>query len=60
MRFADGGAEAMHGNWGPDAATRHWHLEPRETLAGVLFHYEKVAQHTDEPLRSPSPGTAIA
>ena len=48
VRFAEGGAEAMHRNWGPDAATRHWHLESGETLAGVLFHYEEVARHTDE------------
>src|SRR3712207_644016 len=47
-RFAEGGAEAMHRNWGPDAQTRHWHLAPGETLAGVLADYEEVARHTDE------------
>jgi hypothetical protein len=47
-RFAEGGAEAMHRNWGPDAQTRHWHLAPGETLAGVLADYEAVAQHTDD------------
>jgi hypothetical protein len=47
-RFAEGGAEAMHRNWGPDASTRHWHLAPGETLAGVLAEYEVVARHTDD------------
>src|SRR3712207_8649130 len=44
-RFAQGGAEAMNRNWGPDAYTRHWHLGPGETLAGVLADYEAVAEH---------------
>jgi uncharacterized damage-inducible protein DinB len=48
VRFAEGGAEAMHRNWGPDAATRHWHLTTGETLAGVLADYEVVARHTDD------------
>ena len=48
MRFAEGGAEAMHRNWGPDAWSRHWHLQDGETLAGVLAEYEEVARHTDE------------
>jgi hypothetical protein len=48
VRFAEGGAEAMRRNWGPDAWSRHWHLEPGETLAGVLAEYEEVARHTDE------------
>jgi uncharacterized damage-inducible protein DinB len=48
VRFAEGGAEAMHRNWGPDASTRHWHLTGGETLAGVLDDYDAVAQHTDE------------
>jgi Protein of unknown function (DUF664) len=48
VRFAEGGAEAMHRNWGPDATTRHWHLAPGETLAGVLADYEAIARHTDE------------
>ena len=47
-RFAEGGAEAMNRNWGPDAWTRHWHLQGDETLAGVLDMYEEVARHTDE------------
>jgi hypothetical protein len=38
----------MHRNWGPDAATRHRHLAPGETLAGVLSDYEEVARRTDE------------
>ena len=46
--FAEGGAEAMHRNWGPDAFSRHWHLAPGETLAEVLADYEEVARHTDE------------
>ncbi len=47
-RFAEGGAEAMNRNWGPDAYSRHWHLAHGETLAGVLADYEAVARHTDE------------
>ncbi|MGY1821654.1 DinB family protein [Geodermatophilus sp. SYSU D00079] len=47
-RFAEGGAEAMHRNWGPDAAARHWHLARGETLAGVLTDYEQVARRTDD------------
>ena len=47
-RFAEGGAEAMNRNWGPDAYTRHWHLQQGETLAGVLADYEAVATRTDE------------
>ena len=48
VRFAEGGAEAMNRNWGPDVYTRHWHLQAGETLAGVLADYEAVARHTDE------------
>jgi hypothetical protein len=48
VRFAEGGAEAMHRNWGPDMQSRHWHLQQGETLEAVLADYEKVAQHTDE------------
>jgi hypothetical protein len=48
VRFAEGGAEAMNRNWGPDAWSRHWHLQGDETLAGVLADYEEVARHTDE------------
>ena len=48
VRFAEDGAEAMNRNWGPDADTRHWHLQQGETLAGVLAGYEAVAAHTDE------------
>src|SRR3954449_5067590 len=47
VRFAEGGAEAMRRNWGPDAWSRHWHLEDGETLAGVLSDYEAVGLHTD-------------
>jgi uncharacterized damage-inducible protein DinB len=47
-RFAEGGAEAMNRNWGPDAFSRHWHLTGGETLASVLADYEAVAQRTDE------------
>jgi hypothetical protein len=47
-RFAEGGAEAMHRNWGPDVQTRHWHLTRGETLAAVLAEYEAVAARTDE------------
>ncbi len=48
VRFAEGGAEAMRRNWGPEAWSRHWHLEAGETLAGVLAEYEEIARHTDE------------
>jgi uncharacterized damage-inducible protein DinB len=48
VRFAEGGADAMNRNWGPDASTRHWHLTRGETLAGVLAEYEEVARRTDE------------
>jgi len=48
VRFAEGGAEAMNRNWGPDAWSRHWHLQDGETLDGVLAEYEEVARHTDE------------
>src|SRR3954452_9457748 len=43
VRFAEGGAEAMNRNWGPDVYMRHWHLQEGETLAGVLADYEGVA-----------------
>jgi hypothetical protein len=52
VRFAEGGAEAMRRNWGPDAWSRHWHLQDGETLAGVLAGYEEVAAHTDEVVAS--------
>ena len=48
VRFAEGGAEAMNRNWGPDAYMRHWHLQQGETLAGVLADYEAVAARTDD------------
>src|SRR5687768_4043050 len=48
VRFAEGGAEAMNRNWGPDVYMRHWHLRQGETLEGVLADYEEVARHTDE------------
>jgi hypothetical protein len=48
VRFAEGGAEAMNRDGGPDAYIRHWHLQPGETLDGVLADYEEVARHTDE------------
>jgi uncharacterized damage-inducible protein DinB len=48
VRFAEGGAEAMNRNWGPDVVARHWHLGSGETLASVLAGYETVARHTDD------------
>jgi hypothetical protein len=48
VRFAEGGAEAMNRNWGPDVQSRHWHLQQGETLDAVLAEYEEVARHTDE------------
>ena len=52
VRFAEGGAEAMRRNWGPDAWSRHWHLQSGETLAGVLADYEEVARRTDDLVAS--------
>src|SRR5687768_5506393 len=52
VRFAEGGAEAMRRNWGPDVQSRHWHLQHGETLAGVLAEYEEVARHTDDLVAS--------
>ncbi len=52
VRFAEGGAEAMNRNWGPDAFMRHWHLHEGETLAGVLADYDAVAARTDELVAS--------
>ena len=52
VRFAEGGAEAMNRNWGPDVVARHWHLQTGETLAGVLADYEAVAARTDELVAS--------
>ena len=40
-------AEASPENW-----AREWVLEPGETLAGVLAHYEEVAARTDELVRT--------
>lgn len=48
VRFAEGGAEAMNRNWGPDVLSRHWHLAHGETLTGLLADYEAVARHTEE------------
>src|SRR3954452_21606868 len=59
VRFAEGGAEAMRRNWGPDAWSRHWHLEDGETLAGVLADYEAVTAHTDDLVAS-IPALAVA
>ncbi|HEV7212369.1 MAG TPA: DinB family protein [Blastococcus sp.] len=48
VRFIEGGAQAMQSDWSPEAWTRQWHLQPGETLAGVLAEYDEVARHTDE------------
>ena len=48
VRFAEGGAEAMNRNWGPDVLSRHWHLGQGETLTGLLADYEAVARNTEE------------
>jgi hypothetical protein len=45
VRFAEGGAAAMDRSRGPDAATRHRHLPPGETLVDVLAEYGAVARH---------------
>src|SRR3954469_22048927 len=40
VRFIEGGAEAMSGDWNPEAWARQWRLEPRENLAGVAAAHE--------------------
>lgn len=47
--FAERGTEAFSSlSWSVDAWQKHWRLEPGETLADVLAHYEDVARRTDE------------
>jgi uncharacterized damage-inducible protein DinB len=47
--FIEKGGAAFGGdNWTLDAWQRQWHLEPGETLAGLLDRYEEVARHTDQ------------
>ena len=53
--FILGGAEAMGhgaGEWNSEQAAELWsaqfQLQPGETLAGALEHYEQVARRTDE------------
>jgi uncharacterized damage-inducible protein DinB len=56
VRFIEGGASAMNQgkDWSEwteeDYAEREktFQLQPGETLAGVLAHYDDVARHTDE------------
>jgi uncharacterized damage-inducible protein DinB len=46
-RFIEQGPAAF-GSATPEAWKTQWELQPGETLAGVLAHYEQVARHTDE------------
>ena len=47
--FAERGTEAFSSlSWSVDAWQKHWRLEPGETLADVLAHYDDVARRTDE------------
>jgi uncharacterized damage-inducible protein DinB len=48
VRFIEGGAEAMSGEWNPEAWARQWQLLPGETLSSVLAEYDTVARRTDE------------
>jgi len=61
VRFIEGGASAMNDNskdWSEwtedDYAEREktFQLQPGETLAGALAHYDEVARHTDELIAS--------
>ena len=58
VRFAEGGAEAMNRNWGPDVYTRHWHLQSGEVerAGGRPQHRLLVGQVADgEPQEGPVP-----
>src|SRR3954468_14351980 len=46
VRFIEGGAEAMSGDWNPEAWARQWRLEPGETLARLLARYEAGGRPT--------------
>jgi hypothetical protein len=48
VRFIEGGADAMSGDWSPEAWAREWRLEPGQTLASVLEDYAVTARRTDE------------
>jgi uncharacterized damage-inducible protein DinB len=50
-RFIEQGPAAF-GSATPEAWKTQWELQPGETLAGVLAHYEQVARHTDELVAS--------
>ena len=46
-RFIEQGPAAF-GSATPESWKTQWELQPGETLAGVLAHYDEVARHTDE------------
>lgn len=46
-RFIEQGPAAF-GDGSIESWTSQWQLQPGETLAGVLAHYEEVARRTDE------------
>ncbi len=43
---------AAFGDVTPEVWAQEWVLQPDETLASVLAHYEQVAAHTDELVRT--------
>ncbi len=43
---------AAFGDVTPEVWAQEWVLQPGETLASVLAHYEQVAAHTDELVRT--------
>jgi uncharacterized damage-inducible protein DinB len=47
-RFIEQGTAAFGGDGSIESWKSQWQLQPGETLAGVLEHYEEVARHTDE------------
>src|SRR3954470_9177420 len=53
VRFIEGGAEAMSGDWNPEAWARQWRLEAGETLAGLLADHDGAAR--GGPCRACSP-----
>jgi uncharacterized damage-inducible protein DinB len=50
-RFIEQGTAAFDGT-SVESWKSQWELQPGETLAGVLAHYEEVARHTDELVAS--------
>src|SRR4051794_26235031 len=51
VRFIEGGAEAMSGDWNPEAWARQWRREPGENPGGRLADYHAGGP----PPRGPGP-----